>query len=203
MLKKELLLLTILLSGCNLSTSSVNSLSSVSSSTIEVSSSEFNPYTYIKESSFNELMNKIENKEDFIFIISSDYCSYCQRQEDEIFNYIHLNPCDMYCYNIDKMFDDLELDKEDEKYKSALNEYRYFASMIEKIGDYILGGEGLYIKDYFTDRFGIKEPSIIYPSTFMYIDGEVNIENSKIGHGWTGSQQNFIEYINKFNELRN
>ena len=70
----------VLLVGCSNNTSSLSN----SDSSID----EFNPYYYIKESNFNELELKVENKEDFIFIISSKYCSWCQKQDDDIFDYM-------------------------------------------------------------------------------------------------------------------
>ena len=191
----------VLLTGCS------NNISSLNNS--DASIDEFNPYYYIKESNFNELELKVENKEDFIFVISSKYCSWCQKQDDDIFDYMKSNPNDIYYYNIDGLFEDLELDLDnkpingEDQFNQARKEYRYFASLIEKIGDYILGGEGLYIKDNYIDDYGEKEPSIIYPTTFMYIDGEVNIENSKIGYGWSETENSFKEYIDSFKGLRN
>ena len=206
--KRLLLVISLLMfSGCK---SNISSISNEISSLEALSSKEeFNPYFYLKESNFKGLESKIKEKEDFIFVISSKICAWCQKQEDEIFEYMHLAPVEINYYYIDELFDDLEVNNNNEpingidKYNSAKEEYRYFASNIEKIGDYILGGEGKYIENNYTERFGIKEPSIIYPTTFIYIDGVLNIENSKLGHGWTMNEDSFIEYINTINSLRN
>ena len=189
----------LLLTSCtnNVSTSSLSS--SISNN--------FNPFTYIHESSYTELQEKILNKEDFIFTLSFSNCRWCQQQENDIFNFMYAAPIDIYVYELDTMFLYLEFDSVDtplygiEKYNAAKEEYRYFASCLEKIGDNYLQEEGAYIKNNYTDRFGEIEPALVYPSTLIYIDGELVIEFSRIGYGWTETVDSFQSFVNMYNNL--
>ena len=198
--KKYLLTMLFLLSSCSNTSTSISEESSSSTSF-------FNPYTYIKESAYNELKEKINNKDDFIFTITFSNCRWCQQQENDLFNYMKVSPVDIYVYELDTMFMHLEEDNNNvplygvDAYNAAKEEYRFFASSIEKIGDFILQEEGAYVKDNFTERFGEKEPCLIYPSTFIYIDGELVIEFSYIGYGWTETEDSFRSFVNTFNNL--
>ena len=169
----------------------------------------FNPYTYIHDLNFKDIENKIEKKEDFILVLSSKNCSWCNKQFDDIYNRLHLMPEDINYYYIDDLLVNLEKNLNDEPikgeelYEQAKYEYRFFAAMISKIGDYILNEEGGYIKENYTERFGCKEPSIMYPVTFIYIDGEVSIELSTLGYGWSESDEKFKTFLGFYKNIKN
>ena len=93
--------------------------------------------------------------------------------------------------------------KGEEAYENAKKEYRFFASNIQKIVDN-KNGEGYYIQDHYTERFGQKEPEMFYPLTFIYIDGELNLEASYsgVGYGWTKTEESFKNFIKSFNDLK-
>lgn len=210
-MKIKVLLICLLLSGCsnNISNSSSQVSSSSEDNSTIVSTNNFNPYYYINDIQFEDLKSKIENKEDFIFILSSKNCSWCNKQFDNIYDNLHLEPEQFYFYYVDELFVNLEKNNDgeplngEEKYNQAVYEYRYFASIIEKVGDFILGEEGAYIKDNYTERFGEKEPSLLYPSTLMFIKGEPVIEFSYLGYGWTETEEKFIAFIRNFNNIKN
>lgn len=170
----------------------------------------FNPFNYIKDVTYTDYLSKLDNKDDFIFILSSKSCSHCKGHFDDIYNNLEINPVDIYYYYVDDMLISLEMDNEGfplngvEAYNAAVKEYRYFASVIEEIGDFILGGEGKYIENNYTTRFtGEKEAAIIYPATFVVIDGEVAIELSYLGRGWAKTQETFSSFVNLFKSLAN
>lgn len=186
-----------------------NNSSSSSSISTSSSSSYFNPYEYIKDSNIDSLKEKIENKEDFIYVISYKYCNWCQKQENDLFNYMYSAPATVYVHKLDEMFENLETNNNDEplfgidKYNAAKEEYRLLASFIEKVGDFILGENGPYIKENYTERFGVKEPSLVYPSTLLFNDGELVVEFSYIGYGWSETKESFQSFINVFNNIKN
>ena len=170
----------------------------------------FNPYDYINDITYLDYLDKIEKKEDFIFILSSKSCSHCSKQFNEIYDNLDVNPIDIYFYYVDDMLISLEKDRDGvpinggEAYNEAMKEYRYFAKIIEKIGDFILGGEGKYVEDNYTERFtGEKEPALLYPVTFMIVDGEVVIELSRIGRGWAETEESFSSFVNLFKNISN
>lgn len=209
---KYVFILSLLLSSCGFSsTSSSSSESSLSSSstisTSLVSTNDFNPYNYIKSLNYEGLNQKLENKEDFICVLSSSYCRYCQSIENDIFNYMYSAPYDIYIYKLDQMFENLEKDNNDQplfgadKYNAAKEEYRYLASCLEKVGDFIIGEEGGYMRNNYTTKFGPKEPSVVYPATLLYIDGELLIEFSYLGYGWSSNVDNYKTFINTFINL--
>jgi len=172
-------------------------------------SNYFNPYLYIHDLNFNEIENKIEEKEDFILILSSKNCSHCNKQFDDIYDKLHLKPQDINFYYVDELLVNLEVNLNGEPlngveaYEQAKKEYRYFASYLEKIGDYVLDEEGGYLRNNYTERFGEKEPALIYPVTLIFIDGEVNIELSYLGYGWSEEDETFTSFINLFNNIKN
>ena len=171
-----------------------NNSSSSSSISTSSSSSYFNPYEYIKDSNIESLKEKIENKEDFIYVISYKYCNWCQKQENDLFNYMYSAPATVYVHKLDEMFENLETNNNDEplfgvdKYNAAKEEYRLLASFIEKVGDFILGENG---------------PSLVYPSTLLFNDGELVVEFSYIGYGWSETKESFQSFINVFNNIKN
>ena len=63
--------------------------------------------TFIK---FNELITKRENKEDFILILSSDSCSYCNKQYSDLRAFIPSLPFNFMCLNVDDILISIETD---------------------------------------------------------------------------------------------
>jgi hypothetical protein len=53
-----------------------------------------------------------------------------------------------------------------------------------------------------TDRFGEKEPRVVYPVTFMFINGEVSKEFSYLGYGWTEELDTYKSFVNLFNNVK-
>lgn len=201
----SLLLLSSL--GCKNNNFSSSSESSINSN---ISSSEvyFNPYDYIKYVSFLDLQESINNKEDFLYIIASSNCGWCAKQFNEIYDYMHLLPTEIQIHYLDDLYINLEKDlngdpiKGEESFNKAKEEYRFFASRIEKIYDFQSGEEGSYIEKNYTERFGEREPALVYPTTFIFIDGELVKEFSYVGYGWTKDEASFKSFINIFNSLK-
>ena len=127
------LLCTLILSFLMMSSCSTDKTSSSSISSSSSSSTYFNPYDYIKDSNLESLKEKINNKEDFIYVISYKYCNWCQKQENDIFNYMYSAPTTVYVHKLDDMFENLETNNNDEplfgidKYNKAKEEYRFLA----------------------------------------------------------------------------
>ena len=154
--------------------------------------------TFIK---FNELKIKIENKEDFIFILSSNECSYCNKQYNDLRAYIPSLPYNFTCFNVDDILINLEVNESnDPLFEEAKMQYRYFASLIESVWNY--QKEVPYIDEMNTDRFGEREPSVVYPVTFIFINGEVSKEFSYLGYGWSENLDKYKSFINLFNSVK-
>ena len=75
------------------------------------------------------------------------------------------------------------------------------ASMIEEVANYQL--DTPYIDLNSTNRFGEKEPALAYPVTFIFIDGEMNLDHSYLGYGWSETLESYKSFINSFNSLVN
>ena len=160
---------------------------------------------YLTFINFNELKIKIENKEDFIFILSSEECSYCNKQYKDLKAFIPSLPYNFTCFNIDDVLINLEVDDNNkpynqEKYEEAKTQYRYFASLIESVWNY--QKDTVYVEEMNTDRFGEKEPSVVYPVTFMFINGEVSKEFSYLGYGWSEELDTYKSFVNLFNSVK-
>ncbi len=196
-----LLFTSLILLGCQ-----NNNLSSISSSS---SRDEFNPFTYIKYSSYEELKEKIENKEDFIFILTMSNCRYCQQQSNDIFDYIYTIKEEILIYEIDGMLINLELDNFNnplngiDAYNKSKEEYRYLASQLELVGDFVLKEEGAYKKNNYTTMFGEAEASVITPSTLVYLDGELQLPFSYLGYGWSKDEESFRGFFSMYSNLKN
>lgn len=156
---------------------------------------------YLTFINFNELKIKIENKEDFIFILSSEDCSYCQKQYSDLRAFIPSLPFNFMCFNVDDIFIKLAIDEnevplDEVAFEEGKVQYRFFASMIESIWNH--QNETPYIDQMNTDRFNEKEPGLAYPVTIKFIDGEASLEDSYLGYGWSETLTQYKDFINKF-----
>ena len=158
--------------------------------------------TFIK---FNELITKRENKEDFILILSSDSCSYCNKQYSDLRAYIPSLPFNFTCLNVDDILISIETDMDNnpidkDKYEEGKIQYRYLASLIEETWNY--QKDTTYIDEFNTDRFGEKEASLVYPVTLMFNDGELVKEFSYLGYGWSKELSAYKAFINMFVSIK-
>lgn len=134
----------------------------------------------IEEINVDSIKSKIENKEDFIFLIASKTCGHCKNLKREYnkskYDYI------FYEINIDNILDGIT--SNDSK---SMEDYKYLASIVDysfsNIKSYALSKtyeeyfgynyETYYGKDEYVEGY----VDIVYPLSFFYSNGElVNFE---------------------------
>lgn len=153
--------------------------------------------TSIKESDYNSIKQSIENKEDFIFLISSKTCAHCQALKTKLKRQnISTNVYDVNIDNIDEGIKNNEAE--------SIESYKYFADLTlnayNNIESYAFddtyreivgleyGDEKLYGKDEYLEGY----INIVFPLTFFYVDGK--IEGFEIGDFSMNIQKVLEEY---------
>ena len=155
----------------------------------------------IEETTISDIKTKIENKEDFIFAITSRTCSHCKNLKKNYkkssYNYV--------LYEV--IFDDIYYGLQDNKL-DVINDYKYLATLVEyafsNITSYALNSthEEYFGKDYSTtygSGYYIEGyVDIVYPLSFFYIDGElVNFELGDYTQKLDAVMSKYNEEVNK------